>query len=163
MARQRLADAQAILHRIRVRDLYKCVDYKVFEWELKKQIRATFTAESVVKAFKDLYANRASLAPEQKEGLDNVKPEDAAELRAEHVIIDLTERHHGMKNENPLDYMKFYSKHNPNRKRFRSYQIHRTAHCNCSGGVHANEDDISVTLPRSFGELMLKVYTREAR
>ncbi|RDX44748.1 HD-domain/PDEase-like protein [Lentinus brumalis] len=141
----RLADAQAILHRIRVRDLYKCVDYKVFEWELKKQIRATFTAESVVKAFKDLYANRASLAPEQKEGLDNVKPEDAAELRAEHVIIDLTERHHGMKNENPLDYMKFYSKHNPNR------------------GVHANEDDISVTLPRSFGELMLKVYTREAR
>ncbi|KAI0706868.1 hypothetical protein C8T65DRAFT_740425 [Cerioporus squamosus] len=141
----RLTEAQAILHRIRVRDLYKCVDYKVFEWELKKQIKATFTAESVVKAFKDLYAKRASLGLEQKDGLDHVKPEDAADLRSEHVIIDLTERHHGMKNENPLDYMKFYSKHNPNR------------------GVHANEDDISVTLPRSFGELMLKVYTREAR
>ncbi|RPD54394.1 HD-domain/PDEase-like protein [Lentinus tigrinus ALCF2SS1-7] len=142
----RLADAQAILHRIRVRDLYKAVDYKIFEWEHKAQIKTMFTAESVVKAFKELYANRASLVPsEQKEGLDHVEPEDAADLRPDHVIIDLTERHHGMKNDNPLNYMKFYSKHNPNR------------------GVHANEDDISVTLPRSFGELMLRVYTREAR
>ena len=29
--------------------------------------------------------------------------------------------------------------------------------------VHANEDDISVTLPRSFGELLLRVFTREGR
>ncbi|KAI0751780.1 hypothetical protein C8Q80DRAFT_1159278, partial [Daedaleopsis nitida] len=141
----RLADAQEILHRIRVRDLYQRVDFKVFPWDLKSALKATFTPESVVKAFKGLYASRAFLSPEQAEGLDKVRPEDVADLDAAHVIIDFTERHHGMKNENPLDFMKFYSKHNPNQ------------------GVHANEDDISVTLPRSFGELQLQVYTREAR
>ncbi|KAI0773622.1 hypothetical protein C8Q74DRAFT_1265659 [Fomes fomentarius] len=141
----RLAPAQEILHRICVRDLYKSVDFKVFQWELKADLKKTFTPESVVKAFKDLYARRASLSPEQAESLEQVAPEDAAALSSEHVIIDLGERHHGMKNENPLDFMKFYSKHNPNL------------------GVHANEDDISVTLPRSFGELQLRVYTREAR
>ena len=123
VVRQRLAEAQAILHRIRVRDLYKSVDYKIFEWEHKRQIKSMFTAQSVVKAFKDLYANRALLSSsEQKDGLEHVKPEDAADLRPDHVIIDLTERHHGMKNENPLDYMKFYSKHNPNREWFASRQ-----------------------------------------
>lgn len=114
---QRLAPAQEILHRICVRDLYKSVDFKVFQWELKADLKETFTPESVVKAFRDLYARRASLSAEQAESLEQVAPEDAAALSPEHVIIDLGERHHGMKNENPLDFMKFYSKHNPNCRR----------------------------------------------
>ncbi|TBU43954.1 HD-domain/PDEase-like protein [Dichomitus squalens] len=145
----RLEEAQKILHRIKVRDLYKTVDNKVFPWDQKADLKAMFTPESVVKAFKELYAGNPTLdSSEQLDGLDN-DPEKvkvlAEELSPEHVIIDLTERHHGMKDENPLHFMKFYSKHHPDK------------------GIYANEDNISVTLPRAFGELLLRVYTRESR
>lgn len=91
---------------------------KVFHWDMKPKIKAAFTPDSIVQAVKRLYANRSALAPEEAEGLDEVSPEDVAALGAESVIIDLTERHHGMKNENPLDFIRFYSKHNPDRTCF---------------------------------------------
>ncbi|KAI0368467.1 HD-domain/PDEase-like protein [Pilatotrama ljubarskyi] len=143
----RLAEAQAILHRIRVRDLYKAVDFKVFPWHCKDGLRETFTPQSVVNAFKRLYKGRKTLKHVSADisELDLVKEEDANALGPEHVIIEVTARHHGMGNLNPLGFVKFYSKHNPNK------------------GVEANPDDVSVTLPSSFGEIMLRVYTREPR
>ncbi|KAI0333467.1 hypothetical protein GY45DRAFT_1352233 [Cubamyces sp. BRFM 1775] len=143
----RLADAQAILHRIRVRDLYKSVDFKVFPWHCKAQLKKIFTPEAVVAAFKKLYRECKVLkdaSPHLSE-LAHVAEEDADALGPEHVIIDQAPRHHGMQDRNPLDFVKFYSKHNPNQ------------------GVRANPDDVSVTLPSSFGEIMLRVYTREPR
>ncbi|KAM5540654.1 hypothetical protein V8D89_005685 [Ganoderma adspersum] len=134
----RLKKAQAITHRIRIRDLYKAVDFKVFAWDQRAELKALFTPESVVKAFKAKYAEDPALHNAEVDAL-------AKEFSPDHVIIDVTERHHGMKNENPLDFMKFYSKRHPDR------------------GIHANEDDISVTLPRAFGEIQLRVYTRDAR
>ncbi|KAI8984880.1 HD-domain/PDEase-like protein [Trametes punicea] len=139
----RLAEAQAILHRIRVRDLYRSVDFKVFPWHCMAKLKEVFTPESVVNGFKKLYRLKHA-SPELKK-LMEVNEEDANALGPEHVIIDLTARHHGMQDLNPLDYVKFYSKHNPNK------------------GVKANPDDVSVTLPSAFGEIMLRVYTREAR
>lgn len=38
----------------------------------------------------------------------------ACELSEEHVIVDLAEMHFGMKEHNPLKYVKFYSKRKPN-------------------------------------------------
>ncbi|KAH9887730.1 HD-domain/PDEase-like protein [Cubamyces lactineus] len=143
----RLAEAQAILHRIRVRDLYKSVDFKVFPWHCKAQLKKVFTPEAVVAAFKKLYRECKVLkdaSPHLSE-LAHVAEEDADALGPEHVIIDQAPRHHGMQDRNPLDFVKFYSKHNPNQ------------------GVRANPDDVSVTLPSSFGEIMLRVYTREPR
>ncbi|EIW62271.1 HD-domain/PDEase-like protein [Trametes versicolor FP-101664 SS1] len=142
----RLAEAQAIFHRIRVRDLYKSVDFKVFPWHCKKSLADTFTPDSVVAAFKKLYGQRGELKHESSDisELEHVE-EYANELSPDHVIIEVTGRHHGMGNLNPLGFVKFYSKHNPNK------------------GVEANPDDVSVTLPGAFGEIMLRVYTREPR
>ncbi|KAH9936880.1 HD-domain/PDEase-like protein [Epithele typhae] len=137
----RLTEAQAILQRICVRDLYRPADSKVFRWDQKQKLKATFTPHSVVQSVKDLYENRAFDAS----ALDGVRPEDVAELSQDHVIVDFTARHHGMQDENPLDYIKFYSKRNPN------------------VGMHAEMDDISVTLPLMFGEVLVRVYTRDSR
>ncbi|KAI0666163.1 hypothetical protein C8Q78DRAFT_476791 [Trametes maxima] len=143
----RLAEAQAILHRIRIRDLYKAVDFKVFPWHCKADLKDLFTPESVVNAFKDVYSRRDVLMHSSPDiaALQHVDEEDANALGPEHVIIEITPRHHGMGNMNPLNFVKFYSKHNP------------------SKGVEANADDVSVTLPSAFGEIMLRVYTRESR
>ncbi|KAI0640534.1 HD-domain/PDEase-like protein [Trametes meyenii] len=143
----RLAEAQAILHRIRIRDLYKAVDFKVFPWHCKADLKDLFTPESVVNAFKDIYSRRDILMHSSPDiaALKHVDEEDANALSPEHVIIEITPRHHGMGNMNPLNFVKFYSKHNPNK------------------GVEANADDVSVTLPSAFGEIMLRVYTRESR
>ena len=110
---QKLAEAQAILHRIDVRDIYKSVDLKVFTWDMKAKLKAAFTPATIVQSMKDLYEMRATLDSATAQALEEVNPEDVNALAPKHIIIDLTERHHGMKNENPLDYIRFYSKHNP--------------------------------------------------
>ncbi|KAI0759750.1 hypothetical protein BD413DRAFT_270194 [Trametes elegans] len=143
-----LSEAQKILRRIRVRDLYKSVDFKVFPWHCKSKLQETFTPESVVQAVKDLYADwktaHKGAAVAEAGDFAGVREEDVEALGAKDVIIEVTGRHHGMGNKNPLDFVKFYSKHNPNR------------------GVYANADDVSVTLPSAFGEMQLRVYTRQA-
>ena len=126
---QRLAEARAILHRIRVRDLYKSVDFKVFPWHCKGELKKVFTPEAVVAAFKKLYRECKVLkdaSPHLSE-LAHVAEEDADALGPEHVIIDHAPRHHGMQDRNPLDFVKFYSKHNPNRELILSDQC-RTHH-----------------------------------
>lgn len=37
-------------------------------------------------------------------------------LREEHVIVDVSEMHYGMKEKNPLRFVKFYSKKHPDRE-----------------------------------------------
>ena len=88
--------------------MYKPVDFKVFAWDQRAELKALFTPESVVKAFNAKYVEDPALHNPEVDAL-------AKEFSPSHVIIDVTERHHGMKNENPLDFMKFYSKHHPDR------------------------------------------------
>jgi hypothetical protein len=49
--------------------------------------------------------------PETADNTDNVDS-----LEEKHVIVDFAIMHYGMKKENPLDSIKFYSKRNPNRR-----------------------------------------------
>ncbi|CCM00278.1 uncharacterized protein FIBRA_02308 [Fibroporia radiculosa] len=125
-----LEKARSILGRIHKRDLYKCVDYKVFPWSRKDICEEYFTPEKIV---------QAALA-------DNGDDPDAfehGELTADHVIVDLAKMHYGMKDKNPLDYVKFYSKQHPNTSE------------------RANLDDISLLMPSVFGEVLLRIYTKE--
>lgn len=91
------------------------MDFKVFPWHCKKSLADTFTPDSVVAAFKKLYGQRGELKHESSDisELEHVE-EYANELSPDHVIIEVTGRHHGMGNLNPLGFVKFYSKHNPN-------------------------------------------------
>ncbi|PCH41716.1 hypothetical protein WOLCODRAFT_71312 [Wolfiporia cocos MD-104 SS10] len=96
-----LAEARAIFHRVNKRDLYKCVDYKVFSYTQYDYLGTHFTPERIVQAA-------------QADGLDDVDPQLAEELDAKHVIVDLSRLHYGMREKNPLDSVSFYSKHNRN-------------------------------------------------
>lgn len=40
---------------------------------------------------------------------------DVDALTANDIIVDFSLMHYGMKEKNPLDFVKFYSKRNPNR------------------------------------------------
>jgi hypothetical protein len=106
---QELAEARALLHRIHTRDLYKLVDYKIFDWELRDLCEEHITPANIVKAAKALAIVDSSSSSEY----DNVTVQS---LEAEHVIVNRCDMHHGMKEQNPLDFVKFYSKHRPNSK-----------------------------------------------
>ena len=100
---QELTEARELLDRIRTRDLYKLVDYKVFDWEYRELCEQHITPESVVSAAREL-----------KDFPRANNPEIVETLSPKHVIVDLSPMHYGMKEKNPLDSIKFYSKHNPN-------------------------------------------------
>lgn len=98
---QNLKEAQAILNRITSRDLYKTVDYKVFTWEWKGNLRKFFNPEAIVAAAK-------SHNPKNDEERAALK-----DLSTQHVIIDEAVLHYGMGNSNPIDKIRFYSKRKP--------------------------------------------------
>ena len=86
-----------------MRDLYKWVEYKVYPWSVRDVCRREITPQAIVSAVK-------KFVKEDNELYDLVQ-----ELDEEHVIVDLAEMHYGMKELNPLKFVKFYSKRSPNR------------------------------------------------
>ncbi|KAI0075427.1 HD-domain/PDEase-like protein [Panus rudis PR-1116 ss-1] len=130
----RLAEAQRIFERINTRDLYKAVDYKIFPWSYIASCKSYFTPDAIVAAAKKLNNNSE----------DDVGSSNIENLDAKHVIVDLSPMHYGMQDRNPLDNVKFYSKHKPNV---------------C---LHAGPGDISLLMPEFFGEVLLRIYTRES-
>lgn len=71
-------------------------------------VRARITPESIVLTAKRYAAENP---------FDSNVPDPAIveALSAEHVIVDVAEMHYGMKEKNPLRFVKFYSKQHPNR------------------------------------------------
>jgi len=128
-----LGEAQEILNRITSRDLYKTVDYKVFAWEWKEHLRRFFNPEAIVAAAKSHNPKN----DEERAALE--------ELSTQHVIIDEAVLHYGMGNTNPIDKIRFYSKRKPHE---------------CS---KAEPGDISSLMPATFGEVLLRIYTRDVR
>ena len=96
---QKLEKARSLFLRIARRDLYKLVDQNVFRWHQKAACGQFFTPNRIVGAAKA--ACKGDYAPL------------ADELMPEHVIVDLSEIHCGMKDKNPLDTVRFYSKRRP--------------------------------------------------
>ncbi|KAK7696469.1 hypothetical protein QCA50_001126 [Cerrena zonata] len=132
-----LVEARSICERINRRDLYKAVDYNVFPWDHKQQCQEYFTPERIVQAAKGL---KTLDTDEHKLDEDSVKA-----LESKHVIVDLAPMHYGMGDRNPLEKVKFYSKRSPN------------------ACLSAEPGDISLLMPAVFGEVLLRVYTRDSR
>jgi len=61
------------------------------------------------------------------------------------VIVTFSTMHYGMKEKNPLDFVKFYSKNRPNQ---------------C---YHAKRGDLSLLMPHQFAEVLLRVFTKDVR
>jgi hypothetical protein len=121
---QELEASRALFRRIARRELYRLVDYVLISWESRESIKLTVTPEAIVAAAKRLFAT--STGPDDvlitvatansKDARDakDVDPELLATLSPEHVIVDVSSMHYGMKDKNPLDYVKFYGKRNLN-------------------------------------------------
>ncbi|KAI9460398.1 hypothetical protein HD554DRAFT_2206873 [Boletus coccyginus] len=96
-----LEPARAIIERIRSRDLYKVVDYKVFPHADKNMIKASMTPDAIVEVAKSGV-------------LTGVDEELVAQLKPSHVAVTCLLLHYGKKEDNPLDEVTFYSKKKPN-------------------------------------------------
>ncbi|KAI0755994.1 hypothetical protein BC629DRAFT_1584576 [Irpex lacteus] len=132
-----LARARSILNRIDLRRHYKCVDFRTWPWHLRGFFRERVTPASVVQAARRYAADHAEYGHVR---LDAAIVES---LREEHVIVDVSEMHYGMKEKNPLRFVKFYSKKHPDR------------------AMHAESGDISQIMPAIFAEVLTRIYTRE--
>lgn len=98
---QELEPARAIIERIRTRDLYTVVDFKVFSHEDKAMIAANVTPEAIVAVAKSGL-------------LTGVDDELVAQLKPSHVVVTCSLLHYGKGERNPLDEVTFYSKKKPN-------------------------------------------------
>ncbi|KAH7914820.1 hypothetical protein BJ138DRAFT_1098348 [Hygrophoropsis aurantiaca] len=127
---EELQHSRDIIERVRCRDLYRLVDFKVFPWDQSKKCLDYITPECIFQAA-------------QTNSFPDIDADDIAKLTSGHIIVHMSRMHYGMSDKNPLDFVKFYSKHSPNMCR------------------HADPGDISLLMPSSFGEGLLRVYTKE--
>ncbi|KAF9446805.1 HD-domain/PDEase-like protein [Macrolepiota fuliginosa MF-IS2] len=125
-----LERSRSIVRRIRDRDLYKRVDWKVIEWPFRRLFKENVTGKKIVEEVKRL-ATRDS----PSETLPDLEDDD--------VIVDFSTMHYGMGEENPLKYVKFYSKRTPTSCR------------------NAEKGDYSTLQPDCFAEVLLQVYTKK--
>ncbi|KAK1219456.1 hypothetical protein PQX77_017828 [Marasmius sp. AFHP31] len=124
-----LDGARRLFSRIEKRDLYKMVDWKLIPYETSSVFKRQVTEQGIYQAIQD-------------EPLVSLKV-DEEELEAGDIIVEFTTLHHGMKEKNPLDSVKFYSKYS----RSDCYQ--------------AQPGDYSTIMPKSFAEVMMRVYTKK--
>ena len=114
---QELAEARAIVDRIRTRNLYRCVDHKSIKWEFRDVFQRHVTPEHIVQAVQG-----STTYP-----MDTIVLPHAASLQVSDVIVCFSTMHYGMKERNVLDFVKFYSKHKPNGELFAiPFDVHQT-------------------------------------
>ncbi|KAJ8517378.1 hypothetical protein ONZ45_g5413 [Pleurotus djamor] len=130
---EELAPARAIFHRIVKRNLYQTTEWKTIDWDSQNLFKEKVTPERIVEE-----AKKISLDPTEAVELMNAQ----ANLKPEHVIVDFSPMHYGMKEKNPMDYVKFYSKRHPD---------------TCS---YASHGDYSTLMPATFGEVLMRVYVK---
>jgi deoxynucleoside triphosphate triphosphohydrolase SAMHD1 len=129
------------------------VDQNVFDWASKATLKTAVTPELIVRAARELFA---STEDAEERAL-------AATLDVRHVIVDIGSLHYGMQDRNPIDFVKFYSKEHPNGKysaRFPYWSNWYRSIAECS---HIRTGEFATLLPASFGEIHLRIYTRDAR
>nr|GAT43933.1 predicted protein [Mycena chlorophos] len=126
-----LKPARDLLDAIDIRNLYKQVDERFIEWGETRAYMDGVTSERIVEEalrIAEDEMDESSLA--------------LSELTPESVVMDMSILHYGKKEANPLDKVKFYSKHNPNQS------------------ARAQRGDYSTLMPQYFAELKLSLFTK---
>ncbi|KAG5647814.1 hypothetical protein DXG03_007737 [Asterophora parasitica] len=129
-----LAPARAIFGRIRTRDLYKLVDYKVFDFPYADVFKESITPANIVEAARALNPTDDEDGTKTRALANNLKEED--------IICDFSLMHYGMKEDNPLDFVRFYSKRQPNR------------------GAKAERGVYSNLMPTYHAEHLVRIFTK---
>jgi len=121
---ENLAEAQALLKRLRCRDLYKCClicsnNEAEMNKDTFKHIWDGWNPDKIlwriVKASEDIVAEQREKRKSQTNGHDSDDIEDTtqihdAALEYDDLIIEQNKIHHGMKDKNPVNLMRFLSK-----------------------------------------------------
>lgn len=131
---QELEASRAIFKRLRRRDLYRQVDFKVFTWE-ERDHTSLITATGIVALAHRLACSLGGPIPDPQ--LSGLTEDD--------VIVDVSRIHYGMQEKSPLDSIRFYSKMKPSVKR------------PATGGV------MSTLTPKYFAEVRLRIFTKHQR
>ncbi|KAG6938934.1 SAM and HD domain containing deoxynucleoside triphosphate triphosphohydrolase 1, partial [Chelydra serpentina] len=120
-----LAEAREILRKIELRDLYKYLG------ETRSEPGKEITEEQYDRLPADIVASRP------KNVLQDV------ELNAEDFIVDVINMDYGMKEQNPIDKVRFYCKSDP------------------SQAVKISKEQVSRLLPETFAEQLIRVYCKK--
>ncbi|KAF9530924.1 hypothetical protein CPB83DRAFT_787510 [Crepidotus variabilis] len=143
-----LQEARDIFKRIPLRDLYKCVDSKIVEWQHRKIFEENVTPAKIVQAALALSTPSTpsteggeAMSLSRSASFDTTMLEPDT-LKEADVIVDLSVIHFGQKDKNPLDKIRFYSKRRPNESR------------------KAKRGDYSGVRPECFAEVILRIYTK---
>ncbi|KAF9558393.1 HD-domain/PDEase-like protein [Agrocybe pediades] len=145
-----LEEARNIVDRIRTRDTYKDVDFKVIDWPMIPTFRKEVTPANILKAIMERQSETSQLDPPTLERSissstvsSSVSEEDP--LDESDIIVDIAVMHYGMQDKNPVDKVHFYSKRHPNRSG------------PAQAGVYSN------LIPAHFAEGLLRVYTKKTK
>ncbi|XP_038225279.1 deoxynucleoside triphosphate triphosphohydrolase SAMHD1 isoform X3 [Dermochelys coriacea] len=120
-----LTEAREILRKIELRDLYKYLG------ETRTEPGKEITEERYDRLPADIVASRPKNAPQD------------IELNAEDFIVDVINMDYGMKEQNPIDKVRFYCKSDP------------------SQAVKISKEQVSRLLPETFAEQLIRVYCKK--
>jgi hypothetical protein len=73
---------------------------------MRDLFRQNITPARILAAVKELLADREDKVP--------MDPTNSVSLEESDIIVDFSTRSYGMKEKNPVDFVRFYSKRNPN-------------------------------------------------
>ncbi|KAJ3988712.1 HD-domain/PDEase-like protein [Lentinula detonsa] len=136
-----LKPAQHIFKRITNRKLYRFVDMKWVNWEDRNMYRQLVTEQRILECAREAYDE---LLKVQRQEMDESWREAGLtldDLTADDILVEQSTLHYGMKEENPLNFVKFYSK---------------TGNCDQADG-----GDYSTLRPLVFAEVLLRVFTKK--
>ncbi|KAE9406824.1 hypothetical protein BT96DRAFT_987093 [Gymnopus androsaceus JB14] len=120
-----------------------CVDKKWVKWEERHTYKQLVTPQRIWECAREAYDQ---LSDEERVDMDAGWAEDDLSfdnLTVNDIKVEHSTLHYGMKEKNPIDKVKFYSKLNPN-------QVHT-----------ANDGDYSTLRPFVFAEVLLRVFTKK--
>jgi|SRR5579863_6210888 len=158
-----------MLERIQNRDLYRCVEYKAFDWEHRELLEENITAENIIAEAKLACPRRGSGPPaagldlEIDDEDDEITLEDIDDLTSDKVIVSFSTMHYGMKEKNPLNYVKFYSKNWPDGMLYCMQVLSNNSSNQYLVCRHAQRGDLSLLMPQQFAEVLLRIYTKDVR
>ena len=101
--------------------------------------------------------------PENDNEDDVITAEDIEDLTPDKVIVTFTTMHYGMKDKNPLKFVKFYPKSRPNGTPFTFETFLNTISKQYLECFHYRRGDLSLLMPEHFAEVLLRVYTKDVR
>ncbi len=111
--------------------------------------------------FREKVTSKRIVEEVQRRAVSDPLPQNILELTEDDVIVDFSTMHYGMKDENPLKYVKFYTKRSPTSMFLCLLGFYSYSRRNGVGCRNAEKGDYSTLQPECFSEILLRIYTKK--